>query len=200
MDTDVLTKDKLSGKVCRLKFSGGIILDLQLQNSGVIKLISNNHRQAGLDNIHNIDIVIGKRKISLEYFSVSYPSRLVEEFCSELLRNNIYARVVSESRGYVGESKIRYSIKNPCEEIMLKLSQMKSYNFCFGKFVKIENNKLIFNFRGHQVGGSYVYEHEVVPGYIKQIQDNISKKVAFVERRRGGFGFDMYKFSVDCKL
>lgn len=49
---------------------------------------------------------------------------------------------------------------------------------------------------GHQVGGSYVYDYEVVPDYIKTLEYETNRKVKWIGRNTGGFGSDIYTFKI----
>jgi hypothetical protein len=98
--------------------------------------------------------------------------------------------------------KIKYSFENPYKEVFESLKEMVREgrsNFRFSQFVKVEKNNLIVKFIGHEVGGSYTPESKVTPLYIEKIQHKTSKKVKFIERLSGGFGCDIYVFSINLK-
>lgn len=63
------------------------------------------------------------------------------------------------------------------------------FNEVLPEFIKVE-------YYGHEVGGSYVYDYEVVPTYIKTLEYESNRKVEWIGRRSGGFGSDIYKFKV----
>lgn len=175
---------------------------LNLANEGEIKIKSLEHYPAGLGYIHKINVTTSNEKKSLEKVDVYYKDNLGQKFCAALLENNLYARVVGKNNAYMEKYAVKYSFKNPYDITFKSLKEMVQEgrnNFRFSRFVKIEKNNLIVRFVGHEVGGSYTPESKVVPIYIEKIQNKIQKKVIFLERESGGFGSDVYIFSISLK-
>jgi hypothetical protein len=188
--------------LCTLKLDYRTEVDLKLSDKGEIKIISTDNYFAGLDYIHKIDIVANE-KTSLEKISIHYRDNLGEFFCSALLHKGVYARVIDENdNAYTSKYKIKYSFENPYKDVFDSLKEMVREGrniFRFSQFVKVEKNNLIVRFIGHGVNGSYTPENAVTPLYIEKIQNKTSKKVKFIERSIGGFGFDIYMFSINLK-
>ena len=191
----------VTSRLCTLKLDYNTKVDLKLSDEGEIKIISTDSYPAGLGYTHKIDIVANE-KTSLEKIHIDWRDNLGQTFCSAMLKQGIYARVVGKNNAYIKKYKIKYSFKNEYSEVFTKLEEMVSEgrsNFRFSQFVKVEKNNLIVKFIGHEVGGSYTPESAVTPLYIEKIQNKTSKKVKFLERLSGGFGCDIYVFSINLK-
>ena len=61
----------------------------------------------------------------------------------------------------------------------------------------IKNNILYFSFFGHEVGGSYIYDYQVTPSYIEDIEFISNYSVKWTERTTIGFGADCYHFEMN---
>jgi len=51
-------------------------------------------------------------------------------------------------------------------------------------------------FAGHEVGGSYVYDWEVAPKYVEDLQYTTNRKVVWTKRTSGLIGYDYYHFDI----
>ena len=191
----------VTSRLCTLELNYNTEVDLKLSDKGEIKIISTDSYNAGLGYTHKIDI-IANEKTSLEKIHIDWRDNLGQTFCSALLDKGVYARVIGENNAYMSKYKIKYSFENPYKEVFDSLKEMVREgrsNFRFSQFVKVEKNNLIVKFVGHEVGGSYTPESKVTPLYIEKIQHKTSKKVEFIERLSGGFGCDIYVFSINLK-
>lgn len=65
------------------------------------------------------------------------------------------------------------------------------------KIVSITKKKINFSFHGHEVGGSYVYDYEVSPAYIKFIEYHTNHKTEWIGSKEGSMGYDIYYFSIN---
>jgi hypothetical protein len=200
-ENKALSQTSVTSRLCTLKLDYNTKVDLKLSDEGEIKIISTDSYHAGLGYTHKIDIVANE-KTSLEKIHIDWRDNLGQIFCSALLDKGVYARVIGENNAYMSKYKIKYSFENPYKEVFDSLKEMVREgrsNFRFSRFVKVEKNNLIVKFVGHEVGGSYTPESKVTPLYIEKIQHKTSKKVEFIERLSGGFGCDIYVFSINLK-
>lgn len=172
-------------------------------------------RSAGLSYYFDIEINLnGISKITVKDFEVPYFWSIGEVFCSEFLHEGIWSEMIAFLRSenddygkvinaYQKSYKIKYDFHDSRAQILkrVKLEGAGEHfrdtkYFEFKKFVGICDGCLTVDYSGHEVGGSYIPEEKVIPGYIKRIEEATNKKCEFVKRSSGGFGFDIYRFNI----
>lgn len=89
----------------------------------------------------------------------------------------------------MSKSEIIAALKNPATHGDLKFREIE----------KEEDGKIYVNYFGHEVGGSYVYDYEVAPKYVEDLEYSCNCKVTWTKRTCGGIGRDIYHFTVDTK-
>lgn len=61
---------------------------------------------------------------------------------------------------------------------------------------KESSDVLKVRYAGHEVGGSYVYDWEVAPKYVEDLQYTTNRKVVWTKRTSGLIGYDYYHFDI----
>jgi hypothetical protein len=64
---------------------------------------------------------------------------------------------------------------------------------------KIEDDIIYASYYGHEVGGSYVYDYQVAPKYVEDLEYTTNRKVEWLGRKCGGMGYDIYQFKIYIK-
>ena len=171
-----------------------------LEDKGIISLISDDFRYAGLGHHYNLTIKTDKESYYIGDIG-EVPSRLGlgEFFLAQFLDKNIDAKVVKISHIHY---EIHYKkISKTKDKILTALKELPSTRsgLRFNNFKSISDTKIVVEYNGHEVGGSYTYDYEVAPGYIDKLQVESNRKVEWNGRRSGGIGSDVYEFTVFLK-
>lgn len=67
----------------------------------------------------------------------------------------------------------------------------------FCKFGCVTDSKIVVEYYGHEVAGSYTYDYEVTPAYEAYLSTETNRVTKWTKNRRsGGFGSDIYEFEV----
>lgn len=86
-------------------------------------------------------------------------------------------------------------IKKEVQEIIENLKNLNTItDLTFKEITNIDNNIIKVVYYGHEVGGSYIYDYQVTPKYIEDIEYTTNRKCVWTERKSGGG--DLYLFDI----
>jgi len=170
-----------------------------LKNSGVITIKSPDSRSAGLGSHYDVTIITDKETYVIgDIGEVSWRTDggLGGFFLTQMLEMNIKATLVEISHLHY---EITYKkMPKKLDKIMTALKELPSTKsgLRFNQFKSSSDSKLVVEYYGHEVGGSYVYDYEVAPGYETALSVETNREVKWIGRRSGGMGSDIYEFEV----
>lgn len=158
-----------------------------LENEGSIKISSPEPRSSGGDSYYNVTIIIDKETYNIgDIGAVSWRQEggVGGFFLSQMIEQNIDC-ILKEIKYLHYEIKYRKipSVKSKILKALKELPSTKS-GLRFNSFKTISDDKIVVDYYGHEVNGSYVYDYQVTPKYIDYLQVESNRKVTWNGRRR----------------
>ena len=188
-------------KLSKMYFDSDFEIEVKDLNGVEIKIYSPNSRHVCLGKHYDVTIYTDDNKYYLGDIG-EIRGGLAEFFVEQLYKQNINAAVIIEKTNNQEEKLYKLILREIDPKIVkiknkLELLESSKTDLRFNKISSIANNIVTVEYYGHEVGGSYVYDYEVVPSYINTLEYETNCKVEWTkERRSGGLGSDIYTFKV----
>tara|TARA_R110000772_G_scaffold17946_3_gene50029 strand:+ start:167739 stop:168335 length:597 start_codon:yes stop_codon:yes gene_type:complete len=175
-----------------------ITLDIPTDCLLIIK--SKSSRCAGLSYHHEIDFTIdGEVIASLDNVKIDFDTNVGSFFGTQFIEKGFCVNIFNTDE-FGSEYKMQISTKNDNKKLIKNLMSLSrrwtGSGLGFVGFKKMNTEEIVVEFTGHEVGGSYVHDYEVAPDYIESLQELTKRVVSWNGRRSGGFGCDIYEFTI----
>lgn len=188
-------------KLSKIYFDSEFEIEVKNLDNVEIKIYSSNSRYAGLGNIYDVTIYTDDNKYYLGNIG-EISGGLAEFFVEQLYKQNIDADIIVEKTNNQNEELYKLILREFKPKIIkikkqLELLESSKTDLRFKKISSVTNDVITVEYYGHKVGGSYVYDYEVVPSYISTLEHETNCKVEWTKERKSvGFGSDIYTFKV----